>query len=138
MVLRRMKKLTKTVQKHAENYYRELSLNWEKTSLSHLQAQVVLRRIENILSQLPKAIKQAHERIIGERRVGNKDKILSFYEPDIHVLVRGKAGAEVEFGNALYLAEQSDGLIVDWQFIKDHPPGDNKLLKAGIERISAE
>jgi IS5 family transposase len=138
MVLRRMKKLTKTVQKHAENYYRELSLNWEKTSLSHLQAQVVLRRIENILSQLPKAIKQAHERIIGERRVGNKDKILSFYEPDIHVLVRGKAGAEVEFGNALYLAEQSDGLIVDWQFIKDQPPGDNKLVKAGIERISAE
>ena len=42
------------------------------------------------------------------------DKILSLYEQDVRILVRGKAGAEVEFGNALYLAEQADGLIVDY------------------------
>ena len=43
------------------------------------------------------------------------DKILSFYEPDVHVIVRGKAGAE--FGNTLVLGEADDGVIVDWQLI---------------------
>ncbi|QBG47011.1 hypothetical protein EGM51_06240 [Verrucomicrobia bacterium S94] len=45
---------------------------------------------------------------IAERRVFNVGKILSLHEPDIHVLVRGRTGAEVEFGNGLY-AEQADG-----------------------------
>ncbi|MCC5023100.1 MAG: hypothetical protein J6386_10025 [Candidatus Synoicihabitans palmerolidicus] len=33
--------------------------------------------------QLPAAIKQAHERIIGKRPVPNAEKILSVYEPDV-------------------------------------------------------
>ena len=137
-IFRRMKKLMKIVEKHALNYHRELEARWMETDWCEVEAQVVLDRIQSILAQLPQAIKQAHERIIGDRRVANKDKILSLYEPDIHVLVRGKAGAEVEFGNALYLAEQSDGLIVDWKFIEEQPPGDNKLTKTSIARITKE
>ena len=137
-IFRRMKKLMRIIQSHALNYHRELAARWSETDWSKVEAQVVLDRMQNILDQLPQAIHQAHERIIGERRVANKDKILSLYESELHVLVRGKAGAEVEFGNALYLAEQSEGLIVDWQFIKDQPPGDNKLVKKSIERISEE
>jgi len=138
VIFRRMKKLMKVIEKHAMNYHSELEARWRETDWSELEAQVALDRIKNILAQLPQAIHQAHERIIGDRRVSNKDKILSFYEPDIHVLVRGKAGAEVEFGNALYLAEQSDGLIVDWKFIEKQPPGDNKLTTASIKRITKE
>ena len=137
-IFRRMKILMKTIENHALTYHRELEARWSETDWSELEAQVVLDRMRNILDQLPQAIKQAHERIIGERRVANRDKILNLYEPDIHVLVRGKAGAEVEFGNALYLAEQSDGLIVDWNFIEEQPPGDNKLTKESIERIARE
>lgn len=137
-IFRRMKALMKVIENHAQNYYRELQARWSETEWSELEAQVVLARIKNILDQLPRAIRQAHERIIGERRVANRDKILSLYEPEIHVLVRGKAGAEVEFGNALYLAEQVDGLIVDWDFIEEQPPGDNTLTPASIARIARE
>ncbi|MDP7023773.1 MAG: hypothetical protein QGH42_05970 [Kiritimatiellia bacterium] len=137
-IFRRMKRLMRVIEKHAMNYHSELEARWTESDWSETEAQVVLDRIKNILDQLPQAIHQAHERIIGDRRVPNKKKILSFYEPDIHVLVRGKAGAEVEFGNALYLAEQSDGLIVDWSFIEKQPPGDNKLTTASIERITEE
>ncbi len=138
LIFRRMKALVKLVEDHAMNYHRALEARWMETDWSELEAKTVLERIKNILDQLPQAIHQAHERIIGERRVANKDKILNFYEPDIHVLVRGKAGAEVEFGNALYLAEQSDGLIVDWSFIEKQPPGDNMLTTASIARITQE
>ncbi len=135
---RRMKTLVKIIEKHANNYYRELEARWQETDWSEIEAQVVLNRMKNILDQLPQAVKQAHERIIGERRVANKDKILSLYDPDVRVLVRGKSGAEVEFGNALYLAEQLDGLIVDWKFIQEQPPADSKLTPESIERITRE
>lgn len=136
-VFRRMKKLMKTIEGHARNYHALLEGHWRETGWSELETQVVLERIQVILDQLPQAIHQAHERIIGERRVCNADKILSLHEPDIHVLVRGKAGAEVEFGNGLYLAEQTDGLIVDWDFMQEQPVADSKLVKPSLKRIAA-
>ncbi len=135
-IFRRMKKLMKTVENHACNYHHVLETRWQETDWSETQTQVVLDRIQNVLDQLPQAVHQAHERLIGERRVANQDKILSLYEPDAHVLVRGKADAEVEFGNGFYLAEQSDGLIVDWQFIKEQPASDNKLVAGSIARLT--
>jgi len=135
-VFRRMKKLMKTIEGHARNYHALLEGHWIQTGWSELETQVVLDRIQGILDQLPQAIHQAHERIIGERRVPNKEKILSLYAPDVHVLVRGKADAETEFGNGLYLAEQADGLIVDWSFMQGQPPSDSKLVKDSLERIT--
>ena len=135
-IFRQMKKLMKMIAGHAQNYHDLLAARWRETEWSELETQVVLDQIERILDQLPRAISQAHERIIGERRVANSDKILSLYEPDIHVLVRGKTDAETEFGNALYLAEQADGLIVDWKFILEQPPSDSKLVKESIQRIT--
>lgn len=135
-ILRLMKRLSRTIEQHALRYKRLLEENRDETDWSEREALHVLARIQKILDQLPEAIRQAHERIIGERRVPNADKILSLYETDLHVLVRGKAGAEVEFGNGLYLAEQQDGLIVDWNFLQDQPPADNHLVQQSIERIS--
>ncbi len=137
-ICRRMKKLMIIIENHANNYHCKLEEHWMETDLSELEAQVILDRIKEVVDQLPQAVHQAHERIIGGRLIANKDKILSLYDPDIKVLKRGKAGAEVEFGNGLYLAEQQDGLIIDWKFIKEQPPGDNKLTRESIERITEE
>ena len=40
------------------------------------------------------------------------------------MIVRGKAGEEVEFGNLLVLGEQIDGLIMDWELFKEQAPAD--------------
>lgn|GEM_PF-1655993 len=106
-------------------------------AISLIRKRGLKHRIQNILEQLPQAVFQAHERLIGERRVARGDKILSLYDPAIHVLVRGKAGAEVEFGNGLYLAEQTDGLIVDWDFMEKQPPADSQLVEPALN-ASAE
>lgn len=135
-IFRRIKRMMKIIDNHACNYQHILQDRWQETDWSEVEAKVVLDRIQNIIDQLPQAIHQAHERIIGERRVPNKDKILSLYEPDTHVIVRGKADAEVEFGNGLYLAEQVDGLIVDWKFIKEQPLGDSKLVQDSIKQLT--
>jgi len=140
-VLRQMKKLCRTVKEHAERYRKSLDERWGETDLTRREAEVVLRRMERVLEQLPAAIKQAHERIIGERQVANGDKILSLYENDIHVIVRGKAGASVEFGNSLFVAETASGFILDHELRQEAAPGDAKWLQeryAMLKEASAD
>ena len=134
-ILRKMKKLTKRVCKHAMNHLQLLEATWETTKLSRSQVEQILQQITNVTDKLDAVIKNAHERIIGERKVANEDKILSLYEADVNVIVRRKAGAEVEFGNTLYLAEQPDGLIIDWKLFRNQAPTDCNMLKESHERI---
>jgi len=134
-ILRAMKKLSHCISKHADRYRQLLNNNWGKTEWTDGQTQLVIGRIDNILDQLPAAIKQAHERIIGERLIRSADKILSLYDKDAQVIVRGKAGNEVEFGNSLLLTEQDNGLIIDWQFFADQAPSDSRLLQPTLQRI---
>ena len=134
-ILRAMKKLDHRISKHAKRYRDLLASEWEKTHWTWGQASQVIRRIDVILEQLPAAIKQAHDRIIGERTIPSEDKILSLYDKDAQVIVRGKAGNEVEFGQGLLLSEQGDGLIIDWQLFSEQPPSDSQLLEPAINRI---
>jgi hypothetical protein len=134
-LLREMKRLVGVVRGHAQRYRRLLDLNWQATDWTRPQAEQVLKRIDLVMEALPAAVKQAHERIIGERQVANNEKVLSLFEPDIHVIVRGKAGEEVEFGNLLILGEQSDGLIIDWELFKEQVPADARLVRPSVERV---
>ncbi len=95
----------------------------------------MLRRIDQVLELLPKARQQARKRILSGQQVDSKEKILSFYEPDARVIVRHKAGAEVEFGNTLLLGETQQGLIVDWKLFKESAPADARLLLSSLDRI---
>jgi len=137
-VLRAMKKLTKCILKHAERYRQLLLKDWQKTNWSEAQMQLVIRRIDNILEQLPEAIRQAHERIIGERIIKSSDKILSLYDKDVDVIVRGKAGSEVEFGQRLLLTEQQDGLIIDWKLFSKSAPSDSDLLQPTVTQLESD
>ena len=128
-VLRAIKRVSKLVEEHGRRYRDALDESWRQSDLTRKEAEVILRRMDKVLEQLPEARRQAHERIIGERKVANGEKILSLYESDIHVIVRGKAGAEVEFGNGLLLAENLDGFILDHEFKREMSPGDAKWLQ---------
>ena len=100
-VLREMKRVAKIVRKHARRYRQALGVRRAETDLTENEAGQIIKRLDSVITQLPEAMRQAHERIIGERRVANEEKILSLYESDIHVIVRGKARSEVEFGNKI-------------------------------------
>jgi hypothetical protein len=133
-ILRAMKKLDRRIAGHALAHREALETRRAETNLSEGQARVIVERIDLVLKQLPDAIKQAHERIIGGRQVPNEDKILSLYDEDINVIIRGKAGAETEFGNKLWLGESRHGLILDYQLLKDNP-ADTALVRPAVKRI---
>ena len=90
-----------------------------------------------MLELLPKAQAQAHERIIGGRPVASGEKILRLYDTDVQVIVRGKAGAEVEFGNTVLVGENRQGLILDFQIYQDQAPADAHLLVESLARVQA-
>jgi IS5 family transposase len=123
------------VRHHARRYRDLLERGWQKTEWTKAQAQQVLRRMDRVLEQLPQARKQARRRILQGQAVPNQEKILSLYEPDVNVIVRKKAGAEVEFGNTLLLAENPQGLIIDWELFRQSAPADAQLLPRTIGRM---
>ena len=134
-VLREMKKLSKVIAGHAERHRDLLEKQWQETDLKEGEARQIIQRITTVLERLPQAIHQAHERIIGERPVENAEKMLSMYEEHAAVYVRGKAGAEVEFGSQLLLGEAESGVIVDWELVRGNPQADTKMLSRSLERM---
>src|SRR5437016_13488624 len=130
-----MKKLSKIIAAHAERHRDLLQEHWQETDLKEGEARQIMQRITTMLDRLPQAIHQAHERIIGERQVKNTDKMLSLYEEHAAVYVRGKAGAEVEFGSQLLLGESESGVIVDWELVCGNPQADTKMLGRSLERL---
>lgn len=136
-VFRRMKKLAKVIRAHAGRYYKILKEQWkERTDLSEGQVNEVLERIDSILTKLPEAIRQAHSRIITGLQIDSKVKILSLFDDSARVVKRGKSGAEVEFGNILFISEQSDGFIVDWNLYKASAPTDSKMTVESVKRMT--
>ena len=134
-VLRKMKRMVRRVEEHAQRHRELLFQEWQQTQWTEKEAQQVLARIDRVLELLPRARKQAHERIIGERPVKSADKLLSLYETDVRVIVRGKADAEVEFGNTLYLAENRQGVIVDYHLWRESAPADSKMVAESLKRM---
>jgi len=136
-IVRLMKRLVKKVKGHAEKHRKLLEMRWAETKYSERQARQILKRIDGVVDALPAAIEQVQERMIGERKVRNEKKVLSLYERDTHVIVRGKSGAESEFGNTLLLGEQADGVIVDWKLYREQAPADSAMLTAALDRVTA-
>ena len=134
-VLRQMKKLVGVVRAHARRHRELLDRRWEQTAWTRPQAEQILRRLDGVLELLPRAQKQAHERIIGGRPVANAEKILSLYDPDVRVIVRGKAGAEVEFGNTVLLRGEPAGPHSGLPDLRQSAPADNRLLLESLRRV---
>jgi hypothetical protein len=67
--------------------------------------------------------------------VPNAEKILSLYEPEVRVIVRGKAGAEVEFGNTVLVGENRQGVILDYHFFSEPAPADSQGLFESLNRV---
>ncbi len=133
-MLRKMNKLMGTVANHARRHRKLLDERWDKTQWTRPQAEQVLQRLDRLLEQLPAARQQAWQRIIKEEPVANEDKILSLYESAVNVVVRHKAGAEVEFGNTLLLGESRQGLILHWELFAESAPADARLVRSALQK----
>jgi hypothetical protein len=131
-VLRSMKKLEAAIAGHARSHRQLLAGNPGRMSAG--RAAVVLKRIDAVLEALPLAIKQAHERIIGARPLPDAQKLHSLYESEVEVVIRGKTGAQVEFGNMMFVAENQQAFIVHHELFEDKQ-ADTKVLIPAAKKL---
>jgi hypothetical protein len=89
--LRQMKQLLQRIGGHARRHRDALRMRGLDHGWSQPRRDSLLERMDRYLGLLPKVIHQAHERIIGGRQVPRQQKILSIHDPDLQVIVRGKA-----------------------------------------------
>ena len=55
----------------------------------------------------------------------------------MRVIVRGKARAEVEIGNAVLLGENRQGLSLDFQIFRESAPAESRLLLESLRQFAA-
>lgn len=134
-IFREMKSLLIQIGKHAERHRELLMERYGNTRFSENQMQRIADRMEEKIKDIPLVIKQAHERIIGGRGVPNKEKILSVHQKQTQVIVRGKAGKQVEFGNEVFLAENAEGYLIDYQYYSQAAPAASQQAIESLQRI---
>src|SRR5207247_9681751 len=89
--------------------------------------------IAHYLPLAEKCVYQARERVLNGTAVPNERKLFSIFEPHTELLIRGKAGKEIEFGHMLEINQIEGGLITDYTTHAKRP-AEPPLLELAIEK----
>lgn len=84
---------------------------------------------------LERVVAQTRLRLAGQTPDG-ATRIVSLHDPDARPIAKGRLGRPVEFGYKAQLADNADGIVVDYHVVIGNP-GDAGLLPGAIERIKA-
>lgn len=133
-LFRELRNFAKRIRAHGQRYRKLLNEKRNEVEFSDREVDEILRRMDNVIDKLPEAIDQAYNRIIHGIQANNKDKILTLYDNSTNVIIRGKSGAQTEFGCKLMLAEHTTGFIVDWQ-LYDGDMDDVTMTCDSVERM---
>lgn len=79
-----------------------------------------------------RVVSQATQRVIEDRSVANKDKLLSIFETHTELIKRGKAGKLFEYGHMIQV-QQVDGCFITDYEVFSKKPNESLLLPAAIE-----
>lgn len=100
----------------------------------------LLKKIRNKVGQVTNTILETAQKIIEQQNARNQGKtniienrIVSFHEPDVRPIKRGKDGNKCEFGKKLGLSVIGEGLLVRTK-IDNNNFDDRELIQATIEK----
>lgn len=102
-------------------------------NLDRIELQALAAEIAHYLPLAGQCVHQARERVLNETSVPNAEKIFSIFEPHTELLIRGKAGKDVEFGHMVELQQIEGGLITHYT-VHALRPAEPPLLEKAIAR----
>jgi IS5 family transposase len=102
-------------------------------ALEILELESFSKDFGHYLALAKKCVHQARERVLNENPVPNAEKIFSIFEPHTELLIRGKAGKNLEFGHMVELQQIEGGLITNYAAHAKRP-AEAPLLGKAIER----
>ena len=80
-----------------------------------------------------KCVHQARERVLNDMPVPNEQKLFSIFEPHTELLIRGKAGKDIEFGHMVELRQIEKGLITGYK-VHAKRPSEPPLVEQAVAR----
>ena len=80
-----------------------------------------------------KCVHQARERVLKDVPVPNEQKLFSIFEPHTELLIRGKAGKEIEFGHMVEIQQIEKGLITGYK-VHEKRPSEPPLVEQAVKR----
>lgn len=80
-----------------------------------------------------RAVDQARRRVLEGEQVPNDEKIFSIHEPHTELLIRGKAGKDVEFGHMVSIHQVRGSFITDYRVFEKRP-ADYTIVDSALAR----
>jgi transposase, IS5 family len=91
--------------------------------------------LETAIGRTGQVIGQTRTRLAGGTPDG-ASRLVSLHDPDARPIVKGRLGKPVEFGDKAQVADNPDGVVLDYQ-IEVGNPADAPLLAPAVKRIAA-
>ena len=89
--------------------------------LGQATMEFLLQQVVHYRALGEQVIDQARRRIIDKEQVPNKEKIFSIFEPHTELLIRGKAGKEIEFGHMVQIGQVDGKFITEYEVFETKP-----------------
>jgi IS5 family transposase len=97
------------------------------------RAKALVEDLERTATLMEAIVAQTRVRLAGGIPDGST-RIVSLHDPDARPIAKGRLGKPVEFGYKAQLADNVDGIIVDYEVFMGNPP-DAPMLAPAIGRI---
>lgn len=97
------------------------------------KALACLAELEVMIERVDRVVSQTRERLAGGMPDG-ATRLVSLRDPDARPIKKGRLGKPVEFGYKAQVADNRDGIILDYQVFLGNPD-DDALLAPAIGRI---
>lgn len=99
------------------------------------KASALVAELEATAAAVERIVVQTRVRLCGEVPDGST-RVVSLHDPDARPIAKGRLGKPVEFGYKAQVADNSDGVVLDYRLVKGNP-ADAPMLVPAIERIKA-
>jgi transposase, IS5 family len=80
----------------------------------------LLDELETTIARTAKVISQTRTRLVGQTPDG-ASRLVSLHDPDARPIVKGRLGKPVEFGYKAQVADNPDGIVLDYQVQVGNP-----------------
>jgi IS5 family transposase len=121
------REILKKVQKLAKDTVRASRKALSKLSRSVAQGQVKLQQqFSEQIKLAERILSQTEQKLRGKKSI--PERIVSFYDPEVRAICKGKLDRAVEFGRTLELVQDRSGVILHYEVHRGNPSDKTQLV----------
>ncbi len=99
------------------------------------KAKALVADLERTAALVEQVVAQTRVRLSGATPDGST-RVVSLHDADARPIAKGRLGRPVEFGYKAQVADNADGVVLDYKVVKGNPP-DAPMLVPAVQRIKA-